>query len=77
MITYLTTFNNPGIFVWLSFGISLFVCTVFYFRTKKTLAKYEKEFALEIKELYNIERKKILKESKIANQVLASYSQSI
>ena len=70
MITYLTTFNNPGIFVWLSFGISLFVCTVFYFRTKKTLAKYEKEFAEELEKLSITEKKAVIERSKIASQLV-------
>ena len=71
MITYLTTFNNPGIFVWLSFGISLFVCTVFYFRTKKTLAKYEKEFAADLEKLSITEKKAVIERSKIASQLVA------
>ena len=69
--------NGYGFYIWLSFGLTILACAALYYRTYKTLKKYEKEFALEIKELSNIERKKILKESKIANQVLASYSQSI
>jgi heme exporter protein CcmD len=69
--------NGYGFYIWLSFGLTILACAALYYRTYKTLKKYEKEFALEIRELSNIERKKILKESKIANQVLASYSQSI
>tara|TARA_B100001093_G_scaffold40953_1_gene34817 strand:+ start:367 stop:600 length:234 start_codon:yes stop_codon:yes gene_type:complete len=77
MILNLISMNGYGFYIWLSFGLTILACAALYYRTYKTLKKYEKEFALEIKELSNIERKKILKESKIANQVLASYSQSI
>ena len=77
MILNLISMNGYGFYIWLSFGLTILACAALYYRTYKTLKKYEKEFALEIRELSNIERKKILKESKIANQVLASYSQSI
>ena len=45
--------------------------------TFKTLKKYEKAFAKELKELSDTERKKVLENSKIANQVFASYKKSI
>ena len=45
------------------------VCVIVYYRTRKTLKKYEKEFAKEIEEL-SIERKKVvLEKSKIASKV--------
>ena len=77
MINEFLQMGGYGFYVWASFFVVFIFCSFLYYRTRKTLKKYEKEFALEIKELSNIERKKILKESKIANQVLASYSQSI
>ena len=39
--------------------------------------KYEKEFAKELSELSEAERKLVLEKSKIASQVLASYNKSI
>ena len=66
----LITFNNPGIFVWLSFGISLFTCIAFYLRTKRTLAKYEKEFAAELEKLSIAEKKVVIERSKIASQLV-------
>tara|TARA_B100000767_G_C19418390_1_gene390919 strand:+ start:138 stop:287 length:150 start_codon:yes stop_codon:yes gene_type:complete len=43
-----------------------------YFRTRKTLKKYEREFAAELEQLSNTEKKAVLEKSKIANQVLVS-----
>ena len=43
----------------------------------KTLKKYEEDFANELKKLSVVKQEKVLKDSKIANQVLASYSKSI
>ena len=40
--------NGYGIFVWSSFFLTFLVCAVVYYKTRKTLKKYEKEFAKEI-----------------------------
>ena len=48
-----------------------------YYKTYKTLKKYEKDFAKEFYKLSASQRKLILEESKVATQVLASYSKSI
>ena len=48
-----------------------------YYKTYKTLKKYEKDFAKELNELSESERKLVLEKSKIASQVLASYNKSI
>ena len=77
MIEKLILMSNYGFFVWLSFAITLFACATVYYRTYKTLKKYEKTFAKELKELSDTERKKVLENSKIANQVFASYNKSI
>ncbi len=77
MIKDLIIMNGYGIFVWSSFLITFLVCGVFYYKTLKTLKKYEKEFAKEIEEL-SAERKKIvLENSKIASKILSSYNKTV
>ena len=56
-------------FVWSSFALTFLVCVVAYFRTLKTLKKYEKEFAKEIEEL-STNKKIVLEKSKVASKVL-------
>jgi len=77
MIQNLIMMNGYGLFVWLSFAITILTCALFYYRTYKTLKKYEKAFAKEIYELSAPKRKLVLKKSNIATQVLASYKKSI
>ena len=69
--------NGYGIFVWSSFVITILVCGLFYYKTKKTLKKYEKEFAKEIEELSVQQKKSVLRNSKIASKILASYNKTI
>ena len=57
MISNLITMNGYGIFVWSSFVITFLVCGLVYYKTRKTLKKYEKEFAKDIEEL-SIKQKK-------------------
>ena len=77
MISNLITMNGYGIFVWSSFVITFSVCGLVYYKTRKTLKKYEKEFAREIQEL-SVEKKKIvLEDSKIASKVFSSYNKTI
>ena len=40
--------NGYGIFVWLSFSITFVACAIIYYKTYKTLKKYEKDFAQEL-----------------------------
>jgi len=77
MIQNFISMNGYGLFVWLSFAITFLVCAIVYYRTYKTLKKYEKDFAKELDQLSESERKLVLEKSKIASQVLASYSKSI
>tara|TARA_B110001450_G_C17228214_1_gene322344 strand:+ start:42 stop:275 length:234 start_codon:yes stop_codon:yes gene_type:complete len=72
MITNLIEMNGYGLFIWLSFIISITACSIVYYKTKKTLKKYEKEFAAEIEKLSNYDKKILLDSSKIANEVLAT-----
>ena len=44
MIIEFIAMNGYGLYVWLSFSVVLVSCAVVYYKTKKTLKKYEKEF---------------------------------
>ena len=77
MIQNFIMMNGYGLFVWMSFAITILTCTLFYYKTYKTLKKYEKAFAKEIYKLSAPKRKLVLKKSNIATQVLASYKKSI
>ena len=77
MIHNFISMNGYGFYVWLSFSITIIVCAVVYYKTYKTLKKYEKEFAKELEKLSVQQKKIVLKKSKIASQVLASYNRSI
>jgi heme exporter protein D len=69
--------NGYGLFVWLSFSITILTCAIVYYKTRKTLKKYEAEFAMELNKLSAPERQLVLAKSKVATQVLASYNKSI
>ena len=77
MIQKLLLMDGYGLFVWLSFTITFLACGFIYFKTYKTLKKYEKDFAKELNQMADSERKSILEKSKVANQVFASYNKSI
>jgi len=77
MILKIILMNGYGLFVWSSFIFTFLVCAFLYYKTLKTLKKYEKEFAREIQELSLEKRKDVLENSKIASQVLSSYNKII
>jgi len=77
MIKDLLLMNGYGLFVWSSFAITFITCTFVYYKTYKTLKKYEREFAKEINELSAEQKKLVVDNSKIASQVLSSYSKTI
>ena len=77
MINNLLLMNGYGVFVWSSFILTFIVCAVVYYRTRKTLKKYEKEFAKEIEELSVEKKKVVLENSKIASKVFSSYNKTI
>ncbi len=77
MIQNFILMNGYGVFVWLSFAITFMACILVYYKTYKTLKKYEKDFAKELKQLSNEERQLVLEKSKVASQVFASYNKSI
>ena len=77
MIDDLLLMNGYGVFVWSSFALTFIVCAVVYYRTRKTLKKYEKEFAKEIEELSVEKKKVVLEKSKVASKVFSSYNKTI
>ena len=77
MINNLINMNGYGIFVWSSFIITFLVCGIFYYKTRKTLKKYEREFAKEIEELSAQQQKAVLKNSKVASKILTSYNKTV
>jgi heme exporter protein D len=76
MILNLITMNGYGLYVWLSFSVVFISCAVVYFKTKKTLKKYEQEFLAELQALTLEEKTKTLETSKVAQQILATSSKA-
>ena len=77
MIQNFLTMNGYGFYVWLSFAVTILSCSILYYKTYKTLKKYEKDFAKELIRLSELDRELVLEKSKVASQVLASYNKSI
>ena len=77
MIGNFISMNGYGLFVWLSFAITFSTCAIIYYKTYKTLKKYEKDFIKEFDRLPDSEKKLVLSKSKVASQVLATYNKSI
>ena len=55
-----------------SFLIVTVFCFLLYYKTKKTLKKYEKELAQELEKLPAEDRERIAKSSKVINSILVS-----
>ena len=77
MIENFIFMNGYGLYVWLSFAITFLACGVIYYKTYKTLKKYEKDFVKEFDRLPESEKELVLSKSKVASQVLATYNKSI
>ena len=77
MIQNLLSMNGYGLFVWSSFLITFLACMFIYYKTYKTLRKYETEFAKEIDALSVEQKKIVLENSKIASKILSSYNKTI
>ena len=77
MIQDILYMNGYGLFVWAAFSITFISCGIVFYKTQKTLKKYEREFAREINELSARKRKSVVENSKIASQVLSSHSKTI
>ena len=74
MIIEFISMNGYRLYVWFSFSIVIISCAIVYYKTKKTLKKYEKEFLVELEALSVEEKSKALKTSKVAQQILAANS---
>jgi heme exporter protein CcmD len=74
MITEFISMNGYGLYVWFSFGIVIISCAIVYYKTRKTLKKYEKEFLVELEALSLEEKNIALRTSKVAQQILAANS---
>ena len=77
MISDLFLMNGYGIFVWSSFVLTFLACAIVYYKTRKTLKKYEKEFAKEIENLSVNQKKIVLEKSKVASKVFSTYKKTI
>ena len=72
MIIEFLQMGGYGFFVWTSFLIVFIFCSLLFYRTRKTLKKYEKEFAKELEKLPAKHKRKITKSSKVIGSILAS-----
>ena len=72
MITEFLQMGGYGFFVWTSFLIVFIFCSLLFYRTRKTLKKYEKEFAKELEKLPAKHKRRITKSSKVIGSILAS-----
>ena len=69
MIIEFLKMGGYGLYVWSSFLIVFTFCTFLFYKTRKTLKKYEKEFLHELRNLSEQEKRKVLQKSKILNQI--------
>ena len=72
MIIEFLKMGGYGFYVWLSFFIVFTFCSLLFYKTRKTLKKYEKEFAKELDKLPVEHKKRIAKSSKVISSILAS-----
>ena len=77
MIQNFLSMNGYGLFVWASFSITFISCAIVFYKTQKTLKKYESEFAKEINELSAEKRKSLVENSKIYSRILSSHIKTI
>ena len=72
MIIEFLKMGGYGFYVWLSFLIVFTFCFLLFYKTRKTLKKYEKEFAKELEKLPEEHKKRIAKSSKVISSILSS-----
>ncbi len=72
MIIEFLKMGGYGFYVWSSFLIVFTFCSLLFYKTRKTLKKYEKEFAMELEKLPAKQKKRITKSSKVVSNILAS-----
>ena len=77
MIQNFLNMSGYGLFVWGSFAITFIACGLLYYKTLKTLKKYERDFAKEINELSSERKKIVIESSKIASKVISSSGKTI
>ena len=72
MIENFLVMGGYGFYVWTSFLIVTVFCFLLFYSTRKTLKKYERDFAKELDKLPLEHKKRLAKTSKIVNSILAS-----
>ena len=72
MILNFFTMGGYGFYVWASFFIVTVFCYLLFYSTRKTLKKYERDFANELAKLPLEHKKRISKSSKIVSSILTS-----
>ena len=76
IIQFLEKMANYGVYVWTSFPFVTVACSVFYYKTKKTLSKYEKEYFKELKKLSETDRESVLRNSKVAKKIFVNLNKT-
>ena len=72
MISEFLNMGGYGFYIWTSCIIVTVFCFLLYYKTKKTLKKYEKELAKELEKLPVEHRERIAKSSKVISSILVS-----
>ena len=72
MILEFLNMGGYGLYIWASFSLVFIFCFILFYRTRKTLKKYEKEFAQELEKLPLEHQEKLAKSSKLVGSILAS-----
>ena len=65
------TMDGYGLYVWSAFAFTFLVCLILFLKTRRTLKKLETEFKTEANNLSK-EKLEVLKEKKIAQEILGS-----
>ena len=72
MINEFLNMGGYGFYIWSSFLVVTIFCFTIYYKTKKTLIKYEKELARELEKLPKEHKERIARSSKVISNILAS-----
>ena len=72
MINEFIKMGGYGFYIWSSFLVVFIFCSLLFYRTKKTLRKYEKKFFKELEKLPAKHKKRIAKSSRVISNILAS-----
>jgi heme exporter protein D len=72
MIENFLVMGGYGFYVWTSFLIVTVFCFLLFYSTRKTLKKYERDFAKELDKLPLEHKKRLAKSSKIVSSILTS-----